>query len=299
MDKYYWKIVEELQKDCRQTTIALASKLGLSTKTVTKRIQTLENEGIIESYTTLVDYPRIGYLFHVAISVKATPEKTDSIMKKIERLEEIHSISYLTGEFNLVFIGLFQNHNQVYDFLNHKLTTIEGISSIQSDFVLYHYFYDKRIEDQTKRKRIRITDLDLKIIDYLRDNARCTYEELASNVGANAQTVIYRTNRLIKNKIIRQFTVILNYWKLGYNFFTYMGIHVLPSSLKTVIKTILTFKDIIWFGEGTKDGELYLSGVFLTRKDLHDFIHNKLTPLPGIQKIRTQFILKKIEHHYV
>jgi DNA-binding Lrp family transcriptional regulator len=299
LGKYDWKLIEELQRDCRQTAVALASKISLSTKTVTNRILTLEREGIIQSYTALVDYPRIGYLFHVAFSVKASLDRIDSIMEEIEKLEEIHSISFLTGEFNLALMGLFKDHNQVFEFLTNKLAKINGIISIQSNLILHHYFQRKIIEYPSKKKRIRITDLDHHIIEYLRDNARCTYEDLATNVGASAQKVIYRTNRLIKNKIIRQFTVILDYWKLGYNFFTFIGIHVLPSSLKAVIKNILTFDEIIWFTEGTNENELHFSGAFVTHKDLHEFIHNKLTPLPGVQKIRIQFVLKKIERHYI
>jgi len=146
---------------------------------------------------------------------------------------------------------------------------------------------------------IRIDDIDKGIINYLRDNARCTNDVLAKHVGANIQTVMYRVNRLVKAKIIRKFTLILDNWKLGYKIVAYIRLDIHPSRLLEVIRNILSLKKVTWLSEGSTKTELHFQVKFIDQNSLRKFIHEKLTPLEGIQNIQVGLILNSIGKHYV
>jgi len=102
------KLIKELEEDCRLPAKSLAKKFGVTRKTITRRITSLKQKGIIKSYTILVDYPRIGYQFHILFSLKVQSDKVQSVINKVEKFDQIHWIDHLTGKYDLVLIGLFQ-----------------------------------------------------------------------------------------------------------------------------------------------------------------------------------------------
>ena len=54
-------ILDELKKNSRQSTKALASKINIPRVTVHDRIQKMIQHGIIQSFNVNIDYKKIGY----------------------------------------------------------------------------------------------------------------------------------------------------------------------------------------------------------------------------------------------
>lgn len=59
-DKATRQILEALQADSRQSTQALADKVGLSATPVWRRVKELEESGVIRRHVALVDRERLG-----------------------------------------------------------------------------------------------------------------------------------------------------------------------------------------------------------------------------------------------
>ena len=57
--------------------------------------------------------------------------------------------------------------------------------------------------------------LDLKVIRCLTEDARCTYKHIAEEAGVSEATVKNRIDKLQEEGIIKKFTVIMDYHKLG------------------------------------------------------------------------------------
>ncbi|MFC6724490.1 Lrp/AsnC family transcriptional regulator [Halobium palmae] len=64
-------ILHHLQRDARLTATEIGERIGVSDTTVRNRIEALEGDGVVESYTAVVDYERAGYQrpFHFTCSV--------------------------------------------------------------------------------------------------------------------------------------------------------------------------------------------------------------------------------------
>jgi Lrp/AsnC family transcriptional regulator for asnA, asnC and gidA len=299
LDKRDLKIISELILDCRQSDIALSKKIGLNRRTTSKRIKALEKKGIIKSYTILIDYPRLGYKMHFLFWIKADPPLFKYIMEEIEKYERIHRVSIVTGDFDLVVAGSFENQKQLDTFLMNKLWKTQGIKSIKSDLILNYYFKKEPIYDSKRKRPVKITDLEKKIMNQLRQNARMTNEDIANALKVPRHKVVYQLNRLVKLGIIRRFTIVVDYWKLGLPILTYIHLSVDPKKLNEALKKILTLKKIDWVNEGTSTVGFYLRGAFKNRAELRKFIYTKISSLPGIQSIQIYQVIEERGKHYV
>jgi DNA-binding Lrp family transcriptional regulator len=65
LDETDWHIVHELMRDARVSASTIAEDLDVSAGTVRYRIDQLEEAGVIQGYTAVVDFERIGHLTSV------------------------------------------------------------------------------------------------------------------------------------------------------------------------------------------------------------------------------------------
>ncbi|MCI4434294.1 MAG: Lrp/AsnC family transcriptional regulator [Thermoplasmata archaeon] len=68
-------------------------------------------------------------------------------------------------------------------------------------------------------EKIKLDEIDLKILDILKTDARSSLEEISKNVGISKSTVHYRIKRMIDKGVIEKFSTKLNYKALGYDIY--------------------------------------------------------------------------------
>ena len=61
LDVIDWRILKELQADGRMTNVALAARVGLSAPPCLRRVRALEEAGLINGYTVLLDEAALGF----------------------------------------------------------------------------------------------------------------------------------------------------------------------------------------------------------------------------------------------
>jgi Lrp/AsnC family transcriptional regulator for asnA, asnC and gidA len=221
-------------------------------------------------------------------------------IQEITQFNEVHMTTVLTGRYDGFILASFTDRDKLYDFLVNKLTKIKGLISFQSDMILTQYFQGKKIESVTdQKKNIQIDELDHRLITILQKNGRTNYNKIGRELNISSSTVSYRVNRLVKHKIIRRFTTIFNYSKLGYNIEAYVYLRIDPIKLKVILGELLKFKEVQFIMETSGNRGLIFNVRFPSRTQFHDFLNTKLDPLPGIQDIRTNMVLKFYLKHFV
>ncbi len=82
MDLKDKRILYQLDLNARQTNTQIAKKVGLSKDVVNYRIKSLEKEGIITGYYTIIDTSKVGYFsFRVYLKlIDSTPVKEEEII---------------------------------------------------------------------------------------------------------------------------------------------------------------------------------------------------------------------------
>ena len=78
----------------------------------------------------------------------------------------------------------------------------------------------------------QLDEIDKKILDFLVENTRTPFTEIANQMGISACTVHVRVKKMEDAGIILGSSLVINYKKLNYNFTTYVGI-LLSKSNKT------------------------------------------------------------------
>lgn len=144
-DRATRQILEALQADSRQSTQALADKVGLSATPVWRRIKELEESGVIRRHVALVDREKLGLNICVMANVSLV-RHSEGAVEQFERLalasREIIECYGITGEADYV-IKVVVPDMKAYDlFLQSQIFKIPGVSSVRSNVVLREVKYE-------------------------------------------------------------------------------------------------------------------------------------------------------------
>lgn len=139
MDKIDKRILMQLQEDAKRNTKEIASRVGLSVTPTYERIKKLEQRQIIKSYVALLDRTKIGkqVISYCQITLlKHQKQLADSFMKEILLLPEIMECHQVSGNYDFLLKVVVDNITELHQFINEKLSIVDGISTIHSSLVL-------------------------------------------------------------------------------------------------------------------------------------------------------------------
>lgn len=123
--------------------------------------------------------------------------------------------------------------------------------------------------------------LDLKIVKCLSEDARCTYKHIAEEAGVSEATVKNRIDKLQEEGIIKKFTVIMDYHKLGRAIKAFIGLRVQPAAIAEIVKTMEKNPDVHVLYRTSGDVDLLIEVIFEQMEDLNEFLETQLA-LDGI-----------------
>ena len=107
------------------------------------KIAEMEAAGIICGYTTLINYEKTENEDVTAlIELKVTPQPDagfEDIAKKIKEFKEVESVSLMSGGFDFAVTVKGANLRDVAMFVAKRLSTLEGVLSTATHFVLREY----------------------------------------------------------------------------------------------------------------------------------------------------------------
>jgi DNA-binding Lrp family transcriptional regulator len=93
--------------------------------------------------------------------------------------------------------------------------------------------------------KLRVDDIDLKIIRALQKDARAVFAYIARDCGVSTDTISKRFRKMKKAGIIRGTTILLNPKSFGYECVGSFGIDVSYPHLMTVIESIKKIPEIV------------------------------------------------------
>jgi Lrp/AsnC family transcriptional regulator for asnA, asnC and gidA len=123
--------------------------------------------------------------------------------------------------------------------------------------------------------------LDLKIVKCLTEDARSTYKKIAEETGVSEATVKNRIDKLMEEGIIKRFTVIMDYHKLGRAIKAFIGLKIQPAKLQAIVDDIQKNPDVHVLYRTSGDVDLLIEVIFEQMEDLNKFLEKELA-LEGI-----------------
>jgi DNA-binding Lrp family transcriptional regulator len=156
------ELLELLERDHTLTVEQLATMLNKSQAEVAALVDRLEAEKIIVKYQTIVNWEKAGIdRVTAVIDVKITPQREvgfDSIAERIYRFPEVRSLYLMSGAYDLLVMVEGKNLKEVSQFVSTRLSTIEGVISTTTHFMLKMYKEAGVIvEDEEEDRRLVVS----------------------------------------------------------------------------------------------------------------------------------------------
>ncbi len=139
---------------------------------------------------------------------------------------------------------------------------------------------------------------DRKILNILQLQGRITNSKLAAEIGISPPAMLERVKRLEASGMIRQYTALVDREKAGFGLLAIVIISVSLNeitSLREVKKKLLDLEEVQECYQLTGDVDFLMKVAIRDMPSYTSFINDKLTSIPGIQNIRTSFVLETIK----
>jgi len=132
-------ILREMQENGRISLKELSEKVNLSTTPVHDRIRRLERAGIIREYVAVLDRTKVGRSLMVVchVSLKEHSKTAGArFIKAILEMDEVLECFTVSGQFDFMLKVAVAGMEAYYDFHVNKLSSLENVGSVQSEFVM-------------------------------------------------------------------------------------------------------------------------------------------------------------------
>ena len=137
------RLLTLLCKNAQFSTAELAAMLGEPEDYIKAQIKEYENKGIIKGYQAIVNWEDMADSFVEAmIELKVAPKKEtgfDEVAERCMAFEEVESVYLMAGVYDLALIVRGQTMQDISMFVAKKLSTIDGILSTGTHFIMRRY----------------------------------------------------------------------------------------------------------------------------------------------------------------
>ena len=139
LDRYDYAILRLLQEDARMTNAALAARVSLSESACLRRVRALEESGLIEGYTALVDQERAGFPVNVFVSITLDRQSRtglEAFESAVRRIPEVMECYLMTGEHDYLLRLVVADLADFERIHNQHLTRLPSVARVHSSFAM-------------------------------------------------------------------------------------------------------------------------------------------------------------------
>ena len=122
LDEIDLKILRRVLKDARMSYRKIADEIDVSPPTVLSRVQKLEKDKIIKSYSAVLDHEKLGYDLTAVIEVTAIKGKITEMEKHISKFPNVCAVYDITGLTDMVIVAKFKSRGELSNFVKKDLS---------------------------------------------------------------------------------------------------------------------------------------------------------------------------------
>ena len=162
MNDLEMRILEVLTDDARTSAKQIAVMLGRAEEEVAAAIRGMEERRVILKYPALINWDKVeSGEVEALIEVRVTPQRDhgfDAIAEQIYRFEEVRNVYLMSGGYDLLVMLKAPSLKKLALFVAEKLSTIEGVLSTATHFVLKRYKNEGVITGEKRTdRRLKVT----------------------------------------------------------------------------------------------------------------------------------------------
>ena len=289
------KLIISLQKNGRASHVDLSRELGVHVSTIAKKMQTLEESGIIK-VRALPNPAKMGYLAHAVIAIKADINKIGSVCSHLSSNFNVNLIVTTFGRFEILMIVYFPTWDELLNFVLSELSTTEGILN-------YEIYFVKQIQKRSylpavdKAIPVKIDEVDRRIIEKLTEDGRYTSHHLAKELGISLPTCTRRLAFLLKEKVIEIKAVpYLSKIETVANAFTLLRVR--PNKLDEICTKLISYKSIFLMMTLFNSYDILIGLNADSQEELHRLINSEIFAMDGTVAYETIIRAEIIKRYY-
>jgi len=126
IDALDMKIIKALQTDARKPIVKIAKEVDANEATVRRRIDKLLRDGIIERFTVVLDYHKLGRVIKAFIGLRVEPAKLKLIAEHLAKHPDTQVLYRTSGDTDIVTEVIFEKMEDLNAFLEEELS-LDGI----------------------------------------------------------------------------------------------------------------------------------------------------------------------------
>ena len=130
------KILEVLKKNARATFSEIGEIVGLSRVAVKNRMEAMENRGVIQGYSAIINPAKMPQGVKFIIDVEAIPEFYQNVVDALARDKFLRQIYSVTGNCSLHAIGFAPNSTTLDSHVNYLFKNTKGIRKLSWQLLL-------------------------------------------------------------------------------------------------------------------------------------------------------------------
>jgi len=142
---------------------------------------------------------------------------------------------------------------------------------------------------------LRFDELDLKLLYELTKDGSISVPNLSKKLDMNASVLYSRIKRLLKKKLIKKFTIIIDDSLLGIGVKATIGINRDPKLKDSIHKELMETPEVVSISEITGRFDIMVRVHAESLESLHTVVIEKLGKIDGIQNTETFVELQKTD----
>lgn len=119
--------------------VDLASEVGLTPTPCARRVRQLEEAGLIEGYTAILEPRKVGHTIQAIVQIKLerhTDEIAERFRRTLQERPEVMSCYVLTGDTDFLLHVVVRDIDALSDFTMRRLLRIPGVRDVRSSIVI-------------------------------------------------------------------------------------------------------------------------------------------------------------------
>ena len=281
------RLIVEMQKDGIASYSDLAARLGITPKTVAKRVEGLITSKLITIRAQPNPY-KLGLSAGAVIAIKADPSKIEHICDLLCEHFCVNLVQTVFGRFDIMAIVYFRTWELLHKFMNEELYSIDGVTQtefyfIKEVFKRFERFFDK---EPYNDNHLKLDETDWALIEELARDGRVSQTMLAEKLGVHVTTVYRRIAVLVKEKIIK-ISGVPNPSMLKHSANAYITVDVEPKEVQNLCNAINSYDEVHFtFTLSNRSGMIICVHTKNT-ETLFEFLKKRIAPQKGLLNIET------------
>lgn len=141
----------------------------------------------------------------------------------------------------------------------------------------------------------RFDDLDMKLLFELTQDGSISVPNLSKKLNINSSVLYSRIKRLMKKKLIKKFTIVIDDSLLGIGVKASVGINRDPKFKESIHKQLMETPEVASISEVTGRFDIMIRVLAENLEALHSVVIEKIGKIEGIQNTETFVELQKTD----